>query len=253
MIKIAIISDIHGNMPALNATIKDIDNSFKADEIYCLGDLVDSAPWHNEVIELLRKREIPTVMGNHDERVAFNQETIALKKHSETETLARFKTIEYSKKSITPSNKKYLQQLPQHIKIEREGFNLFMTHGSPKDNREYIFENHNKEALIDWFNQTDSQVIITGHTHYSYIRELERNGLNRLFINAGSVGRSRETIGGRAVYLQLRIDKKKGVQAQLKQIAYDVTETIHEIIKSPIPNFYASFLDKQLKSKGKHT
>lgn len=78
MKKIAIISDIHANLPALEAVLNDIQTNYTTEDIYCLGDLVDAAPWHNEVIELIEARGIPTVMGNHDERIVLNSQVIPM-------------------------------------------------------------------------------------------------------------------------------------------------------------------------------
>ncbi len=75
MNRIAIISDVHGNLPALNAVLKDLDER-QPDTIFCLGDLVDFAPWPNEVIEAIRHRRIPTLMGNHNERIAFQHKIV---------------------------------------------------------------------------------------------------------------------------------------------------------------------------------
>ncbi len=108
MQKIAIISDIHGNLPALQAVLKDINTVYKADQIYCLGDLTDGAPWHNEVIELIQELNIPTIMGNHDERIAFDYAVHALSKHSLEEHDARLKTINHTKETISPDNKQFL-------------------------------------------------------------------------------------------------------------------------------------------------
>ena len=65
MIQIAIISDIHGNIRALEAVMNDIKER-KIEQIFCLGDLVDFAPWGNEVIDTLRNKGIPCILGNHD-------------------------------------------------------------------------------------------------------------------------------------------------------------------------------------------
>lgn len=69
---IAVISDIHGNLPALQAVLRDI-TSRQIDRIYCLGDLVNFAPWPNEVIELIRAENIPTLCGNHDLSIGLNK------------------------------------------------------------------------------------------------------------------------------------------------------------------------------------
>ncbi|WP_263356173.1 metallophosphoesterase family protein [Acidicapsa ligni] len=77
--RIAVFSDVHGNLPALEAVLKAIDSSHP-DVILCLGDLVDFAPWPNEVIEVIRSRNIGTLMGNHDERIAHGIEVMPLAK-----------------------------------------------------------------------------------------------------------------------------------------------------------------------------
>ncbi|MGY0036784.1 metallophosphoesterase family protein [Pedobacter sp. NJ-S-72] len=88
---IAIFSDVHGNLPALQAVLNDIEKR-KADQVYCLGDLVDFAPWTNEVIETIKGLQIPCLMGNHDERIAFDHEVIPLAKHNQEETKAKART-----------------------------------------------------------------------------------------------------------------------------------------------------------------
>lgn len=114
--QIAIFSDVHGNLPALEVVLNDIEER-GIDQKFCLGDLVDFAPWGNEVIEKIKSLNIPCLMGNHDERIAFDIPVIPLSKHSAEETAARFLAIDHSKKHITKANKKYLSELPFHLKL----------------------------------------------------------------------------------------------------------------------------------------
>ena len=116
MIQIAVFSDVHGNLPALEVVLKDIEDR-GIHQKFCLGDLVDFAPWGNEVIEKIRSLNIPCLMGNHDERIAFDIPVIPLSKHSEEETNSRFIAIDHSKKHITESNKRFLSELPFHLKL----------------------------------------------------------------------------------------------------------------------------------------
>ena len=118
MKKIAIISDIHANLPALEKVLEDIHSNFKADQIYCLGDLTDGAPWANEVINLIRQHDIPTIMGNHDERIAFDYEVFPLKKHTLEEQLARAETIRQTKETISETNSEYLSELTEKVSGE---------------------------------------------------------------------------------------------------------------------------------------
>src|ERR1700761_9808690 len=95
---LAIISDLHANLPALQAVLKDIERK-QPDAVFCLGDLVDFAPWPNQVIETIRQRKIPTIMGNHDERIAFDHAIVPLEKHTEEERAARVQAIEFTRRT----------------------------------------------------------------------------------------------------------------------------------------------------------
>lgn len=246
MQKIAIISDIHGNLPALKAVLADIDKEYQADKIYCLGDLVDAVPWHNEVIEIIRERNIPTVMGNHDERIALDSPVVPMPKHSAEETAARISAIAYTKATISDENREFLASLPATIKLEYAGAKCLLTHGSPRSNKQYIFENHEEEEIKEWFREHEQDVILMGHTHFSYIKRLELGDAAKTCINVGSVGRCKEAIGGKAVYLWLTIDSNGKITPTLRKIDYNVEEAITGIKASPIPNFYAEFFEKHL-------
>lgn len=77
MLQIAIISDVHANILALKEVLNDIQNR-SIDQIYCLGDLVDFAPWGNEVVAKIQEMGIPCLLGNHDQRIAFNEPIVPL-------------------------------------------------------------------------------------------------------------------------------------------------------------------------------
>lgn len=252
MKRIAIISDIHANLPALEKVLDDIHSEFKADQIYCLGDLTDGAPWTNEVIDLIRQHDIPTIMGNHDERIAFDYEVFPLKKHTLEEQLARAETIRQTKETISENNREYLSELKPYIKFSYAGISFLLVHGSPKNNEEYIYDNHDTESIIGMFKSYNTDVIVCGHTHLSFIKKIFIDGKPKLFINAGSVGRSKESNGGKAVYLQLTINEEgctfdEKVKLTLRKIDYDIYKTINGIKQSSTPNFYADFLLKSIQ------
>lgn len=254
MKKIAIISDIHANLPALEEVLYDIHFRFKADEVYCLGDLTDGAPWTNEVIDIIREHNIPTIMGNHDERIAFDYEVLPLKKHTLEEQLARAETISQTKQMISEDNRKYLSELKSNIRFSYADISFLLVHGSPASNEEYIYENHNSESIADMFDSNKADIIICGHTHLSFIKEIDIDGFPKLVINVGSVGRSKELNGGKAVYLQLTINEDgstfgEKVRTTLRKVDYDIQKTINVIKNSSTPDFYADFLLKSILSR----
>ncbi len=240
--RIAIFSDVHGNLPALQTVLEDIAKR-GIDQIYCLGDLVDFAPWSNEVIALIKELHIPCLMGNHDERVAFDHEVVPLKKHTAEETLARITAINHTKGSVSNDHKRFLANLPAQFRITHQlrqrNIHIQLVHGSTRSNDEYIYEDHAQEDILLMMQQQQADVLVMGHTHRSYIRTLPLP-YPAFALNCGSVGRSKE---GKALatYLVLHIGQD-GIQPELVKLAYPVAEVIAGIQESDIPDFYAEFL-----------
>lgn len=239
MIQIAVFGDVHGNLPALETVLNDIEERGICQK-YCLGDLVDFAPWGNEVIEKIRSLNIPCLMGNHDERIAFDIPVIPLSKHSEEETAARFLAIDHSKKYITKENKTFLSELPFHLKINykigEKHWNIQLVHSNLESNDTYLYESENDEIFQNMLSESQSDVIMMGHTHMSFKKYF--NG--KWAINSGSVGRSREE-NRLASYVILTLDEEK-IIPEIIQLDYPLEKVAQEIEKSGIPNYYASFL-----------
>ena len=243
--KLAIISDIHGNLPALNAVLNDIKTR-GIEQIYCLGDLIDFAPWANETIDLIRSLGIPCLLGNHDERIAFDQPITRLSKHGEEESMARVIAINHSKHTITRSNKTYLGSLPFSLKLNFKvgikHWNILLVHAHPASNDQYIFEDEDQDSLLDLMKKELIDCLIMGHTHYSYIRHIH----DKWAINAGSAGRSKE-FNRLASYVILEISED-GIRPEIIQIAFDKRSVIQAITSSKIPDFYAEFWQDQTNS-----
>ncbi|MGN7866909.1 metallophosphoesterase family protein [Chryseobacterium sp. 22458] len=242
MIQIAIFSDVHGNLPALEVVLKDMDQR-GIHQKFCLGDLVDFAPWGNEVIQKIRDLNIPCLMGNHDERIAFNMPVFRLDKHSEEETKARFIAIDHSKKHITDENKKFLSGLPFHLKLNYKigdkHWNIQLVHSTLESNDTYLYESENDEIFINMLGKSGADLIVMGHTHLSFKKQFENN---KWAINCGSVGRSKEE-NRLASYLVLAMDEEK-IIPEIVQLRYPFEKTAREIEESAIPDYYASFLRK---------
>jgi len=238
MIQIAIFSDVHGNLPALTAVLADIQVR-KINHIYCLGDLVDFAPWSNEVIERIIADKIPCLMGNHDERIAFDYPIIPLQKHDALETSFRIQAINHSKKIVTIENKQFLSQLPYlmqfDFKVKTKHWRIQLVHGSIDSNEQYLYETEANSTFKRIFNETHADVLVMGHTHVSYIKPIGE----KWAINTGSIGRSKEKSKD-ATYLLLQLYEDK-IITEIIRIPYDIQEVTDKIKASDIPNFYADF------------
>src|SRR5689334_24937266 len=108
--RLAIISDIHGNLPALEAVLEDIRQR-RPDAVYCLGDLVGYTPFPNEVIDRIRREQIPTVIGNYDDGVGFDRDECGCAYREEGERLRGQQSLEWTKARVTSENKAFLRSL----------------------------------------------------------------------------------------------------------------------------------------------
>ena len=240
MIQIAIFSDVHGNLPALEAVLKDIEQR-GIHQKFCLGDLVDFAPWGNEVIEKIKSLNIPCLMGNHDERIAFDFSVFPLSKHSEEETKARFIAIDHSKKYIKTENKIFLRELPFHLKLNykvgNKHWNIQLVHSSLETNDTYLYETESDEVFMKQLEESKSDLIVMGHTHLSFKKQFENK---KWAVNCGSVGRSKEE-NRLASYLILTLTEER-IIPEIIQLSYPIEEVVQKIQDSDIPDYYASFL-----------
>lgn len=249
--QIAIFSDIHANLPALQAVLQDID-ARNIPEIYCLGDVVDFAPWPNETIDLLRERQIPTVMGNHDERVAFDKPVTPLAKHGQEEQQAREIAIALSKRQVNEDNKAWLRNLPFKIRVEFSDADasksLLLVHASANSTHEYIYAGHCEQALVKMCRTNDVDGIVMGHTHRAYVRNIHLDTGKTLFIaNPGATGRIK-TGEPLATYMICTFAGGE-ILAEIITLQYNVIDVISAIVRSDIPDFYArEFINNALDS-----
>ena len=181
--KILLIADIHANLEALQKVL-DVPH----DRAICLGDIVDYGPDPDKCIDLLQKRNIPTIRGNHDNAVAFKVDCQCGYKYKHLSIATR----EYTWGILDRSRMEYMQKLPLVIKEEIDGKKLFLTHASPRSIFEYIKPETPGEdimaMLADPMEPVDAEFLIVGHSHIPMNRKLG----NLTIINPGSVGQPRD-------------------------------------------------------------
>src|SRR6476659_3610102 len=173
--KIALFSDIHANLPALEACLKNIEER-KPDAVYCLGDLVGYNIWANEVINEIRKKGIPTIAGNYDFGIGRTSDDCGCAYKEEHEKEMGKVSISFTNSIVNDEERKYLRTLPAHIKIEfqlnEDKLNILLVHGSPRRINEYLFEDRDEKSLLRIMEEADADTMCFGHTHKPYHRIL---------------------------------------------------------------------------------
>ena len=149
--KIALFSDIHANLPALEAFFAYVD-SRKPDAIYCLGDLVGYNIWPNEVVDEIRKRGIPTIAGNYDFGIGRSSGDCGCAYKTDVEKANGAVSISFTNQIMQSDQRAYLRTLPAHIKVEfqlnNDKLNLLLVHGSPRRINEYLFEDRDEKSML---------------------------------------------------------------------------------------------------------
>jgi putative phosphoesterase len=181
-ITVAVLSDVHGNLPAIEAVLADFRNR-DVDRIWNLGDFVGYVPFPNEVIERLRDCGALSIIGNYDLKVL----SFARKKRQweKQKSADKFAVFEWNYKALSRSNRKYLGALPKTRRIKIAGLTVLLTHGSPASEDEGIIATTPARRLKELAAMVRADVILCGHTH----RPMTRRTAKVLFINPGSVGR----------------------------------------------------------------
>lgn len=252
--KIALFSDIHANLPALEACLKSIEEQ-KPDAVYCLGDLVGYNIWPNEVIHEIRKRGIPTIAGNYDQGIGLSSDDCGCAYKTEPEKEMGKISISFTNSVVKPDERAYLRTLPAHIKIEfqlnQDKLNLLLVHGSPRKINEYLFEDRDEKSLLRIMEQADADIMCFGHTHKPYHRILPVGQTEvshyRHAVNIGSVGKPKDgNPKGGYVALTIQdnssITRKDSIQVEFIRFDYDIERAARAVENSLLPNEYAEML-----------
>jgi len=242
--KIILFSDIHANLPALEAFFADVDGR-TYDAIYCLGDLVGYNVWPNEVIAEIRRRRIPTIAGNHDIKV----KKLKVDQHLNEEEAK----VNYAYHLGTAQSRAYLRSLPAHLKIEYkftdEQLNVMLVHGSNRSVNEYMLQDLDESYVNELLDECQSHILCCGHTHKPYHRVIARNEQYRHVINIGAVGKPKDG-DPRGCYVILTIDEAStladpaSVKVEFIRFEYDVEKAAKAVEDCPLPDEFAERLRK---------
>lgn len=236
--RIALFSDIHANLPALQAFFSDVEGR-KVDALYCLGDLVGYNTWPDEVIAEIRKRGIPTIAGNHDLKV---------KKLRQDESR---KEVDYAYHIGSDEARDYLRTLPKFIRLQyslaEEPISILLVHGSPRSINEYLLEDLPEQYLKELLLEANTDILFCGHTHKPYHHLIHTSGKYKHVVNIGSIGKPKDG-DPRGCYVILTLNENstlvntQSIKVDFIRFEYDVEKAAKAIEASPLPDEFAERL-----------
>jgi predicted phosphodiesterase len=244
VVRIAIISDIHANLQALDAVLADIDRRGDVERIYHAGDLVGYSSSPNEVVARLRERAIVGIAGNYDSTVATDYAHCGCRSESPRQEELAHVSYEYTRRTVTAETKRALGALPFSLDVRplgghASGPRLVIVHGTPTLNTVYWTEDRSddfcrKMAAVVALKAGD--VIAFGHTHKPWHRLVD----DILFVNTGSVGRPKDG-DWRAGYALLELGHD-APRVEMVRVEYDIEATVAGLRSAGLPDDFARFL-----------
>jgi len=189
----AVFSDVHGNLPGLEAILQDVEVRGVRTTI-SLGDLVGYGPSPNEVALLVRDRGIACLMGNYDQGIGFETGDCGCVYKTDEQRAEGAASLEWTQQAVRDEVKAYLRTLEDHFALETPAGELLAVHGSPRRINEYLFEDRPVSAMQRMARENPYRAILFGHTHVPYVREVAREtaGETTAFVNVGSAGRPKD-------------------------------------------------------------
>jgi predicted phosphodiesterase len=242
--RLALISDIHANLPALEAVLDSIRQRGDVDAIYHLGDLVGYAPWPDETVERIRTEGIAGVAGNYDSTVATDYKHCGCKYEDPRQEELSHLSYGWTRERVSAQTKAFLGALPFRLDLRPLGGHVpgprvILVHGAPTLNTLYWTADRTDDFCLKMADQAGARpgdVICFGHTHVPWEREVQ--GIR--FVNTGSVGRPKDG-DWRAGYVLLSMEETR-VDAEFVRVEYDVERTMDAIRRSSLPHDFAEYL-----------
>ena len=209
----AVVADIHGNLPALEAVI---DAMPAVDRWLCAGDIVGYNPWPADCLARIRELNATTVMGNHDRAVA-------------SDTGFRFNSmaaagVTYARGELNDDAIAWLDGRPNRQTVA-DG-EILLVHGHPEDPDRYTYPKEFEPAMLEG----DARVTITGHTHVQGVREFDEG----VVMNPGSVGQPRDGDPD-AAFAVLTIDDAGRIDVDTHRVAYDIDRVVDAVEEAELP------------------
>jgi predicted phosphodiesterase len=270
--RIALISDIHGNLPALEAVLEDLAARPEVDAVYHLGDLVGYAPWPDEVVARLRNEGIQGIAGNYDSTTATGYRHCGCRYEDPRQEELSHLSYAWTLENTSAESRAWLGRLPFRMDVRplgghQAGPTLVLVHGAPTLNTLYWTDDRSDDFCLKMAERAGARagdVVAFGHTHKPWHRQVE--GIH--FVNTGSVGRPKDG-DPRAGYVLLELPGAAGAAedaaeggaqgaqgggvsdaapsapapgVEVVRVAYDLERAMEAIRRSTLPDDFADYL-----------
>ena len=233
--RVAVITDIHGNLPALRAALRRIDE-LGIERVYCGGDLVGYGPHPDEVCALVRQREIPTIYGNYDYAIARDLEDCGCAYITPRDRWLGQQSVLWTLEHTGRRSKDFMRELPFDLRFDVGETSVHLVHGSPRKVNEYLFEDKPASLYLRLAASEAADVLVFGHTHKPW--DHAYGGVR--FVNCGSVGKPKDgdPRGAFAV-----LDATPGrFEVTIERVAYDAEAVAGEVRAAGLPDEFADKL-----------
>jgi len=224
----AFVSDIHGNLPALEAAVADAKTR-GAGQVVCAGDLTGYGPFPDEVCRFLKERRIPAVIGNYD------QKAIEAAKQGRAATAGmkqkKRKILLWTAAHLGDQSRSYLAGLPERIARRLSGgHKLLVVHGSPVSIEDPIYPSITQRGLEVKLGDQRPDILVCGHTHIPFVKRIG----GALVVNCGSAG---QPVDGdpRPAYALVRAEAGARPRGRIVRFDYDPDRTIAALQKTSLP------------------
>jgi putative phosphoesterase len=233
--RVAVVTDIHGNLPALQAALARIDE-LDIETVYCGGDLVGYGPRPNEVCALIQERAIPTIYGNYDYAIARDLDDCGCAYITERDQALGRQSVAWTLEHTDDLSKSFMRDLRFDLSFDLGTRGVHLVHGSPRKVNEYLFEDKPARLYERLAAAEPADVLVFGHTHKPWVHEY--GGV--LFVNCGSVGKPKDG-DPRGVFAILEATPD-GVEVTIERVAYDADAVAEEVREAGLPAEYADEL-----------
>lgn len=231
--KIALIGDVHANLPALEAVLAHAGGEGAA-AIWNIGDFVGYNAFPEEVVRLLDERGAVSVVGNYDLKVLRFPRRRELWK--EKKQPLKYRSFEWTYEQLSVAGRDHLASLPRDRRLQLAGRSVLMTHGSPASIDEHLYPETPVARFAQLGELAGADLVICGHSHRAFVRGVG----DTLFVNTGSVGRPDDG-DPRACYATLEVAGGEPIVRHFR-VAYDVERAVGAIRAAGLPEAFAQMI-----------